>query len=85
MVKVDYEVLQPIITMEEAVEKQSFHPIFGKYTEKLKNTDNIKENLASCYAVIESDLRNGAQEHFYMEPNSCLAGISQYFLRQQAL
>ena len=60
--------------MEQAIEAKSFHPIFGKKMETIKNTKDIHNELISCHTVIESMVRSGAQEHFYMESNCCLAG-----------
>ena len=74
LVQVEYEKHEPIVTMEQAIEAQSFHPIFGKKMETIKNTQDIHNELISCHTVIESMVRSGAQEHFYMESNCCLAG-----------
>ena len=76
MVKVDYEVLKPVITMEEAIENKSFHPLFAS---RLKNTQEIQKDLDDCHVTVKGQTRSGAQEHFYMESNACLAG--RYLLK----
>ena len=69
-VKVEYEVLKPVVTIEEAINTKSFHPLFGP---RIKATENIQDDLAKSDIVIHGELRSGAQEHFYMEPQCCLA------------
>ena len=54
LVQVEYEKHEPIVTMEQAIEAQSFHPIFGKKMETIKNTQDIHNELISCHTVIES-------------------------------
>ena len=70
LVQVDYEVLEPVVTIEQSIEKQSFHPLFGP---RLKTSDQVSSVLQASDIVIEGQLRSGAQEHFYMEPQACLA------------
>ena len=67
-VKIEYEELPAIFTMEEAIEKESFYNFFreikqGDVEEGLKKSDHIFTGVA----------RMGGQEHFYLETNACLA------------
>ncbi|KAM3436743.1 hypothetical protein MY4824_004164 [Beauveria thailandica] len=67
-VKVEYETLPCILTMEEAIEQESFHPV---YREMKKG--NTEEVFKHCDHVFTGTVRMGGQEHFYLETNACLA------------
>ncbi|ORX63815.1 putative xanthine dehydrogenase HxA [Basidiobolus meristosporus CBS 931.73] len=67
MVNVEYEDLPHILTIEEAIEKESFVPapreiIRGDVDEAFKNCDH----------VFEGETKIGGQEHFYLETNACI-------------
>lgn len=67
-VKVEYEELPAIFTMEEAIEKNSLYNFFreikkGDPEEAFKNSDYTFSGVA----------RMGGQEHFYLETNACVA------------
>ena len=71
LVQVDYEPLEAIYTIEEAIGKKSFydhsltHQI-GEFDDKtflIEDSDDL---------VIEGEMLTGAQEHLYMETNGCL-------------
>jgi xanthine dehydrogenase/oxidase len=67
-VKVDYEELPAIFTIEEAIEKESFFEHYryinkGDTEEAFKNSDHVFTGVA----------RMGGQEHFYLETNACVA------------
>ena len=71
MVQVDYQVVeQPVVTIEESIEQKSFHPLFGS---RIKTSEQVDSAIQASDIVIQGQLRSGAQEHFYMEPQSCLA------------
>lgn len=68
LVNIEYEELEPIITIPKAIENQLYHkPILsivdGNVEEAFKNSDH----------VIEGEMESGAQEHFYLEPHSSYA------------
>lgn len=67
-VKVAYEDLPPIITIEEAIEKQSFYGSF----KKIEN-GNIQQGFEDSDYTLEGEIHIGGQEHFYMETNCTLA------------
>jgi xanthine dehydrogenase/oxidase len=67
-VKVEYEDLPAIFTIEEAIEKESF---FQFYRE-IKKGDTDKA-FKECDHVFTGVARMGGQEHFYLETNACLA------------
>ena len=61
-VKVEYEDLPAIFTIEEAIEKESYHPHYryinkGKAEEAFENADHVFSGVT----------RMGGQEHFYLE------------------
>ncbi|EPE07679.1 xanthine dehydrogenase [Ophiostoma piceae UAMH 11346] len=69
LVKVEYEELPTILTMEEAIEKNSFYNFFRE----LKRGDDVNDAFAKCDFVFSGETRMGGQEHFYLETNAALA------------
>ncbi|KAF0560333.1 putative xanthine dehydrogenase [Gigaspora margarita] len=67
LVKIEYEELPHILTIEEAIEQNSFFPM----TPQLARGDVEKGFQDSDY-IFEGESRTGAQEHFYMETNVAL-------------
>ncbi|XP_071497121.1 xanthine dehydrogenase/oxidase-like [Diadema antillarum] len=67
LVKVEYEDLESIITIQEAVEKQSF---FGDAA--VLQRGDPEEVFSTCDHVIEGELSIGGQEHFYLETQCAL-------------
>ncbi|XP_074858018.1 aldehyde oxidase 2-like isoform X2 [Carettochelys insculpta] len=66
-VKIEYENLEPILTIEDAIKHNSY---FGK--EKKVEQGNIEEGFKSVDQIIEGEIHIGGQEHFYLETNSVL-------------
>ncbi|KAF3046351.1 hypothetical protein E8E12_003861 [Didymella heteroderae] len=72
-VKVKYEVLKPILTIDEAIAANSFFP-HGKHLRKgLAIDDKMNEAFAKCDKTFEGTTRMGGQEHFYLETNAALS------------
>lgn len=67
-VKIEYEELPAIFTMEEAIEANSF---FDHY-HFIENGD-VKKAFAEADHVFSGVARMGGQEHFYLETNACVA------------
>lgn len=67
-VRVEYEDLPAIFTMEEAIEKDSLY----NYFREIKNGDP-EEAFKSCDYTFTGVARMGGQEHFYLETNACVA------------
>lgn len=67
-VQVEYEELPAILSIQEAIDAESFHP----NTEKcLRNGDvDICFQSGQCDKIIEGEVHVGGQEHFYLEPHS---------------
>ncbi|MBI4429657.1 MAG: xanthine dehydrogenase molybdopterin binding subunit [Ignavibacteriales bacterium] len=66
-IKVEYEILEPILTIEKALEKNS---LLGP-PRKMKR-GNADDALKSAPHVIKGELQTGAQEHWYLETQVCL-------------
>lgn len=67
-VKVEYEDLPVILTIEEAIEAESFF----KHYRWIKNGDT-EEGFKQADHIFEGTSRMGGQEHFYLETQACLA------------
>ncbi|KAK5073370.1 hypothetical protein LTR70_010103 [Exophiala xenobiotica] len=67
-VRIKYEELPAIFTIEEAVENQSFFEHY-RYIKK----GNVEEAFSKCDHVFEGSARMGGQEHFYLETNAAIA------------
>ncbi|KFP51668.1 Aldehyde oxidase, partial [Cathartes aura] len=66
-VKIVYEDLEPILTIEDAIKHNSY------MTEERKiEKGAIEEGFKSADEIIEGELHMGGQEHFYLETNSVL-------------
>ncbi|KAG6005944.1 hypothetical protein E4U21_007507 [Claviceps maximensis] len=67
-VKVEYEELPSILTIEEAIDQKSFHPTYRE----IKKGDT-EEAFKNCDYIFTGSARMGGQEHFYLETNACVA------------
>ncbi|KAF2636577.1 hypothetical protein P280DRAFT_552758 [Massarina eburnea CBS 473.64] len=71
-VKVEYETLPVILTIDEAIEANSYFP-HGKMLKKgLAIDGKMDEAFAKCDHIFQGQTRMGGQEHFYLETNSAL-------------
>lgn len=68
-VKVEYEVLTPIVSIEDAVLKKSFFPGFPIRMIR----GNADKAFAEADHIVTGEARMGGQEHFYLETNACIA------------
>lgn len=69
-VRVEYEELPAILSIEEAVAANSFHPNSEKRLSK--GEVDLCFQSGQCDKIIEGEVRVGGQEHFYLEPQSSL-------------
>jgi len=69
LVKVSYSDLQPIITIEDAIQAKSFK----EKVLKIEDGDIEAAFQQSDSIVVEGEVRMGGQEHFYLECNAALA------------
>lgn len=67
-VKIVYEDLPAIITMEEAIEKESFFQHFRF----IQRGEAVEEAFKKADRVFSGVSRMGGQEHFYLETNACV-------------
>ncbi|KAK6119792.1 hypothetical protein DH2020_046461 [Rehmannia glutinosa] len=69
-VHVQYEELPAVLSINDAIKSNSFHP----NTERCLTKGDVDLCFLSgqCDKIIEGDVRVGGQEHFYLEPNITL-------------
>jgi xanthine dehydrogenase molybdopterin binding subunit len=71
LIKVNYDVIEPILTIDQAIEKGSrLQP-----PRKIEN-GNVDEVIKSCKHTLTGTLITGAQEHWYLETQAavCIPG-----------
>ncbi|CAK6980440.1 xanthine dehydrogenase/oxidase [Scomber scombrus] len=67
-VKIQYEELQPIVTIQEAIAAQSFYqPI------RTIQRGDLEAGFKQADHILEGEMHIGGQEHFYLETNVSLA------------
>ncbi len=69
---VEYEPLPALLTLQEAVEQESFQ---GSRPTMLRG--DVQAGLAQAAHVFSGDFEFGGQEHFYLETNAALAHIDE--------
>ncbi|XP_053917784.1 xanthine dehydrogenase/oxidase isoform X2 [Cuculus canorus] len=67
-VKIKYEDLKPIVTIQEAIEKQSF---FKSIKRIIKG--DVKKGFEESDHILEGEMYLGGQEHFYLETHCTVA------------
>ncbi|XP_072235326.1 xanthine dehydrogenase/oxidase-like [Leuresthes tenuis] len=66
--KIQYEELQPIVTIQEAIAAQSFYqPI------RTIQSGDLEAGFKQADHILEGEMHIGGQEHFYLETNVTLA------------
>ena len=70
-VAVDYQPLPAILTLEEAIERDSF------LTAEHRIASGDVSGIDSCELHVEGELRIGGQEHFYLETQASIAWIDE--------
>eukprot|EP00742_Colponemidia_sp_Colp-10_P005067 GILJ01005413.1.p1 GENE.GILJ01005413.1~~GILJ01005413.1.p1 ORF type:complete len:1351 (+),score=226.28 GILJ01005413.1:45-4097(+) len=68
LVNVQYEPLPAVLSIEDAIEKESYF----NYHNKLQRGD-VEQAFATAEHVAEGEMRIGGQEHFYLETNCTVA------------
>lgn len=66
-VQIEYEPLEAILTIEDAIEKQSFFP-----DERVTEKGDWDKAFSEAAYVFEDTTRIGSQEQFYFETQNCL-------------
>ncbi|XP_074845961.1 xanthine dehydrogenase/oxidase isoform X2 [Carettochelys insculpta] len=67
-VKIQYEDLTPIITIQEAIKKKSFY----KPSRKIEK-GNVQKGFEESDHIVEGEMYIGGQEHFYLETHCTIA------------
>jgi len=67
LVKIEYEELQPVLTLEEAMQNGS-----SMGTPRIIKRGNVTKGLEESAHRLKGTLKTGAQEHWYLETQSCL-------------
>ncbi|XP_038045213.1 xanthine dehydrogenase/oxidase-like [Patiria miniata] len=62
LVRVEYEELPAVFTIEDAIEQNSFFPV-----SRCIQTGDLDQGFETSDHIIEGEVRSGAQEHFYLE------------------
>lgn len=71
-VRVVYEDLPAVITIDEAIEKESFFK-HGKELRRGAKPEEMDGVFKECEVVLSGTTRVGGQEHFYLETNAAIA------------
>ncbi|KAL8290642.1 hypothetical protein RQP46_002900 [Phenoliferia psychrophenolica] len=88
LVKVAYEDLPVLLTIEDAVAQESYHMAYDR---RIERGEEIEAALAGADFVLEGETRMGGQEHFYLETMAALVvpkmegGEMEVFSSTQAL
>ncbi|XP_070813717.1 xanthine dehydrogenase/oxidase [Chaetodon trifascialis] len=84
-VRIQYEELQPVVTIQEAIATQSFYqPI------RTLEMGDLEAGFKQADHILEGEMHMGGQEHFYLETNVTLAvprgedGEMELFVSTQA-
>lgn len=72
LVKVVYEDLPAILTIDEAIEAKSFFAHGRQLKKGAAIHSTLEETFEKCDAIFEGTIRIGGQEHFYLETNAAL-------------
>ncbi len=66
-IKINYSSKEPVLTIEDAIKKKS---LLGP--ERKIKTGDVDKNLKNSKRLISGEFRTGAQEHWYLETQTCL-------------
>ena len=71
LIKVEYEILEPILTIDQAIEKNS-----RLQPPRKIEIGNVDEALKKCKHTLSGSLKTGGQEHWYLETQAavCVPG-----------
>jgi len=67
-VTIEYQELEPLLTIEAALARRSFY-----VPPRIIERGDVESALSRCDHVLEGEVSSGAQEHFYLETQVCLA------------
>lgn len=78
-IKIEYEVLEPVLTIEEAIapDAPKVHPSGNVELTQQIQQGNVDDGFGEADAVVENWFYCGYQEHGYLEPEAALAYIDE--------
>ncbi|MBN2778890.1 MAG: xanthine dehydrogenase molybdopterin binding subunit [Bacteroidales bacterium] len=68
LIEVDYEVLEPVLTIQDAIEKKSF-----LQPERKIEIGDIESGFMSSQHILEGEFESGGQEQWYLETQICMS------------
>jgi len=71
-VRIVYEDLPAILTIDEAIEKDSFYSHGRELRKGVAIEGSIVDAFNKCDRIFEGTTRMGGQEHFYLETNAAM-------------
>lgn len=71
-VKVNYLPLPSVVSIEDAIEKKSFFPYDHKIVSGDPENEFLRAKSSQDSFYMEGSLKEGGQEHFYLEPHAIL-------------
>ncbi|CAN8072346.1 unnamed protein product [Agarophyton chilense] len=72
-VRVKYETLQAVVTIEDAIASGSYSELVPPRFLQKGETAKVLEDAGKYNRVVSGSVRIGAQEHWYLEPNGAIA------------
>ena len=72
LVKVEYEELKPVVSIDDAIKANSYINVDEKSTPKSFVVGDVSKALATSEAVVEGSIQTTRQEHMYEETNNVL-------------
>jgi len=67
LIKIEFELLEPILTIEDAISKNSLLQPARKI-----ESGNIEDGFNKSAHILEGEFQSGGQEHWYLETQICL-------------
>ena len=71
LVKIEYDELPAVLSIEDAIDADSFFNYEG-VTGHMLGCGDVEAGFSQCDHIVEGDVRCGGQEHFYLEPSACV-------------
>lgn len=68
LIEVDFEVLEPVLTIQDAIEKKSF-----LQPERKIEIGDIESGFMSSQHILEGEFESGGQEQWYLETQICMS------------
>lgn len=77
LIEIEYELLEPILTIERALEEDSpkVHGTTNIHGKKHLETGNVDEAFAKCDVIVEHTYNTSMLTHMFIEPD---AGVARY-------